>query len=159
MKAQGIGRQRFMVLCAAALLGLVLLAGCAPVFVDPGPNPARIQVKLWAKVPERLKNYPGEWIYWDWGLHLITPQGPYPLLRPTQPQNFYTIAHPNPLARDTVFLAPPGRHKYLLLVYGYAIRQKGEHSGPKVLLRHEEELAMNLPPGGSTVIERRLGGD
>lgn len=141
------------------LLALPGLPGCGQVFLDPGPNPARIRVKLWAKVPERLKNYSREWIYWDWGLNLVKAKGPDPMLPPTVKQNFDTISNTNPLVRDTTFLAPPGKHKYLLQAYGYANREQGEHAGPVILLRHTEILELDLPPGGSYTIERRLGGD
>ncbi len=141
------------------LLALPGLPGCGQVFLDPGPNPAHIQVKLWAKVPERLKQYSSEWIYWDWGLNLVKASGPDPALPPTVKQNFNTIPNTNPLVRDTTFLAPPGKHKFLLQVYGYANRERGEHSGPVILLRHTETLELDLPPGGSYTIQRRLGGD
>jgi len=144
---------------ALLLAGLLLLgaAACGQVFLDPGPNPAKIRVRLWAMVPARLKQYPTEWIYWDWGLRLKKAKGAYPMLPPTVKQDFYTIANTNPLVRDTTFLAPPGKHQYLLEVYGYANRQRGEQAGPLVLLAHQETLELDLPPGGSYLIQRRVG--
>lgn len=141
---------------ALALLGL---SACTQVYYDPGPNPAKIQVKIWAKVPQRLKNFPTEVISWDWGLHLVVANRPDPMLPPTVKQDFYMIPKTNPLVRDTTFLAPPGRHTYLLVAYGYAIRQQGDSSGPVVLTKMEENLTLDLKPGQHYLIERRVGGD
>ncbi|MCF8032544.1 MAG: hypothetical protein K9K66_08535 [Desulfarculaceae bacterium] len=146
---------------AALLVAGLMLAGalaCGEYYLDPGPNPARIRVKLWAMVPAKLKQVPSEWIYWDWSLRLVVPKGAYPMLPPTVKQDFYTIPNTNPLVRDVTFLAPPGKRKYLLEVYGYAIRQRGEHSGPKILTYLQQTLELDLPPGGSYLIERRVGG-
>ncbi|MCB2190934.1 MAG: hypothetical protein KQI62_05175 [Deltaproteobacteria bacterium] len=140
------------------VLLLATATGCGNVYLDPGPNPAKVRVKLWAKVPEKLKKYPGEWIYWDWSLRLVVPKGAYPMVKPTVPQDFNTIPNTNPLVRDTTFLVPPGKHKYLLEVYGYAIRQRGEHSGPKVLTDLVDYITLDLAPGSTKVIERRVGG-
>ena len=147
----------------AALLvaGLILLgaAACGEYYLDPGPNPARIRVKLWAMVPASLKQTPGEWIYWDWSLRLVVPQGPYPMLPPTVKQDFYTIPNTNPLVRDVTFLAPPGKRKYLLEVYGYAIRQRGEHSGPKILTALQQTIELDLAAGSGTTLERKVGSE
>jgi len=146
-----------LVLWALALM-LAAAAGCGQVYLDPGPDPAKVRVKLWAKVPENLKNHPGEWIYWDWSLRLVVPKGAYPMLKPTVAQDFNTIPHTNPLVRDTTFLAPPGKNKYLLEVYGYAIRQRDEHSGPKVLTKLIDFMDLDLAPGSTYLLERRVGG-
>ncbi len=143
---------------AALLLILAAAAGCGQVYLDPGPDPAKVRVKLWAKVPQSLMNRPDEPISWDWGLRLVVPQGPYPMLRPTVPQDFYTIPNLNPLVRDTTFLVPSGKRRYLLEVYGYAHRQRDEHSGPKVLIQLVEYLDLDLAPGGTYTLERRVGG-
>lgn len=145
-------------LAAGLVVALVLsLAGCGQMFLDPGPNPARVEVKLAAQVPESLKQYPSEPIYWDWGLYLVVEQGPLPLLKPVQPQQFKVIADANPLLRDTVFLAPPGQHTFRLLVSGYAIRGRGEGVGAVTLLDYSEDFKLNLPSGGGYRIQRRLG--
>jgi len=157
MRRARFGYSKFLAVAILALL-LAAAAGCGNVYLDPGPDPAKIRVKLWAKVPEQLKKHPGEWIYWDWGLRLVVPKGPYPMLRPTVEQDFYTIANTNPLVRDTTFLAPPGKRQYLLEAYGYAIRQRGEHSGPKVLTELVEFIDLDLAPGKTYVLERRVGG-
>jgi len=147
---------------ALALITLALVlagaAGCGQVYLDPGPDPAKVEVKLWAKVPDKLKNHPGEPIFWDWSLRLVVPKGPYPMLRPTVDQGFNTIPGANPLVRDTTFLAPPGKRQYLLEVYGYAIRQRDEHSGPRVLTKLIEYIDLDLAPGSTQVLERRVGG-
>jgi len=151
-------RRGVLALLLAGLIALGAMA-CGEFYVDPGPNPARIRVKLWAKVPAKLKNYPSEWIYWDWSLRLVVPKGAYPMLPPTVKQDFYTIPNTNPLVRDVTFLAPPGKRKYLLEAYGYAIRQRGENSGPKILTSLQQTLELDLPPGGSYLIERKVGGE
>ncbi|MCF8041231.1 MAG: hypothetical protein K9K65_18930 [Desulfarculaceae bacterium] len=156
-RAVSIIPMRGLALLLLALL-LAASAGCGQAYLDPGPDPAKVRVKLWAKVPDKLKKHPGEWIYWDWSLRLVVPKGAYPMLKPTVAQDFYTIPNTNPLVRDTTFLAPPGKRKYLLEVYGYAIRQRGEHSGPKVLTDLVDYIELDLAPGSTYVLERRVGG-
>lgn len=134
----------------------VLLAACAPVYLDPGPNPARIQVELTAKADPALLEYRGEWIYWDWGLNLVVPKGPLPQLKPTEPQAFKVIPNLNPLVRKVTFLAPTGRRTYLLQVSGYALRTKGEGTVPVTLLGYEQKLELDLKPGQVYRIKRDL---
>lgn len=155
MIASKLPWRRFFVL--ALLLSLALAVGCGQVFLDPGPNPAKVRVKLKAQVPANLKNYPSEWIYWDWGLFLAVPQGPLPLLKPTVDQGFKVIANVNPLVRDTVFLAPAGKHTFKLEISGYALRERGENTVPVTLLNFNKKYTLDLPPGGSHTIELNLG--
>ncbi len=136
---------------------LLFLAGCGQVYLDPGPNPAQVRVELKAQVPASYLRTPNEWVYWDWGLYLVVPSGPLPLLKPVQPQKFKVIANVNPLVRDTVFLAPPGRHTFRLIVSGYALRWGGEGMVPVSLLNYSQDFALNLPPGGSHSINKTLG--
>lgn len=148
---------RALVFLTLALM-LAAAAGCGQVYLDPGPDPAKVRVKLWAKVPDSLQNHPGEPIFWDWSLRLVVPKGPYPMLPPTVAQGFNTIPNANPLVRDTTFLAPSGKRQYLLEVYGYAIRQRDEHSGPRVLTKLIEFIDLDLAPGSTYILERRVGG-
>lgn len=134
----------------------LLLAACAPVYLDPGPNPARIEVDLTAKADPALLEYPGEWVYWDWGVNLIVPQGPLPLLKPTVSQNFKVIPNVNPLVRKVTFLAPPGKRSYLFQVSGYAMRTRGEGTVPVSLLNYEQKLELDLKPGEVYRIQRNL---
>ena len=150
-------RARKLKLATAGLACLLLLGGCGQVYVDPGPNPARVRVELKAQVPASYLRTPTEWVYWDWGLYLLVPQGPMPLLKPAQPQKFKVIANVNPLARNTVFLAPPGRHTFRLLVSGYVFRTRGDGSIPVTLLNFSQDFKLDLPPGGSSTIKKSLG--
>lgn len=144
-------------LAAAGLAWLLVLTGCGQVFLDPGPNPARVRVELKAQVPVSYLQTPSEWVYWDWGLYLVTPQGPLPLLKPAQAQQFKMISNVNPLVRDTVFLAPPGGHTLRLLVSGYALRGAGDGVVPVTLLNYSRDFKLDLPPGGSYSIKKILG--
>lgn len=134
----------------------VLIVACAPVYLDPGPNPARIEVELTAKADPALLQYPGEWIYWDWGVNLIVAKGPLPLLQPTEPQSFKVIPNVNPLVRKVTFLAPTGKRAYLFQVSGYALRTRGEGTVPVSLLNYEQNLELDLKPGQVYRIKREL---
>ncbi|RJX30551.1 MAG: hypothetical protein C4525_12540 [Desulfarculus sp.] len=137
----------------AVLFWLASLAACGQVFLDPGPNPARVQVKLRAQAPDGLKQSPGERVYWDWGLYLVTGGGPLPLLQPTQPQQFQVISGGNSLVRDTVFLAPTGQRTLRLLVSGYVFRSSGEGQIAVTLVSYSQDYKLNLAPGGSYTIQ------
>ena len=142
------------------LAGLCVLAvACAPVYLNPGPNPARIEVELTAKVDPALLQHPGEVVYWDWGLNLVVPSGPLPLLQPTEPQDFKVIFKVNPLVRKVTFLAPYGQRSYLLQVTGYVFRTRGDSVAPITLLAYNQKLDLNLRPGETYRIQRNLNSD
>lgn len=134
----------------------LLAVACTPVYLDPGPNPARIEVELTAKVDPALLQHPGEYVYWDWGLNLEVPSGPLPLLQPTEPQSFKVIPNLNPLVRKVTFLAPTGRRGYLLQVSGYVFRARGDGVSPVTLLSYEQKLDLDLQPGQTYRIKRDL---
>jgi len=140
-----------------ALVCLCLfVTACSPVYLDPGPNPARIEVELTAKVDPALLKHPGEPVFWDWGLNLVVPQGPLPLLQPTEPQDFKVIPKVNPLVRKVTFLAPTGKRTYLFQVSGYALRAQGMGTVPVDLLDYEQKLELDLKPGQVYRIKRDL---
>jgi hypothetical protein len=134
----------------------LLIAACAPVYLDAGPNPARIEVELRAKVNPALLQTPGEVVYWDWGLNLEVPQGPLPQLQPTEPQSFKVITGVNPLVRKVTFLAPSGRHSYLFNVSGYVMRARGMGTSAVDLLDYQQRLTLDLRPGQVYRIQRDL---
>ncbi|MCB2191650.1 MAG: hypothetical protein KQI62_08795 [Deltaproteobacteria bacterium] len=134
----------------------VFIVACAPVYLDPGPNPARIEVELSAKANPALLQYPAEWVYWDWGINLIVPNGPLPMLKPTEPQKFKVIPNVNPLVRKVTFLAPTGKRTYLFHVSGYALRTRGEGTVPVDLLDYEQKLELDLKAGQVYRIKRDL---
>ncbi|MBU1275595.1 MAG: hypothetical protein KJ720_09490 [Proteobacteria bacterium] len=142
--------------CYALACLCVLTVACAPVYLDPGPNPARVEVELTAKVDPALLEHPREYIYWDWGLNLEVPSGPLPLLQPTEPQNFKVIPNVNPLVRKVVFLAPTGKRTYLFEVSGYVFRTRGDGVAPVTLLAYEQKLELDLKPGQTYRIKRDL---
>lgn len=125
------------VLCLALLL---LAAACGPVYLDPGPNPARIKVAVDARVS---KAHADAVVYaslgpmqpgfsdvlplpvWDWGLYLV-PAGADELtpLRHLPPANLKTnldYVKGFSLKAETVFLAPPGKHRLRVMINGYKV--------------------------------------
>lgn len=139
------------------LAGLCLLAAaCAPVYLNPGVNPARIEVEFSAKADPALLQYPSEMVYWDWGFNLVVPQGPLPQLQPTEAQQFKVITGVNPLVRKVTFLAPAGKRTYLFNVSGYVMRTKGMGTVPVDLMNYEQKLTLDLKPGQVYSIKRSL---
>jgi hypothetical protein len=140
-----------------ALAGLCLLvAACAPVYLNPGASPARIEVEFSAKANPALLEFPSEMIYWDWGFNLVVPQGPLPQLQPTEAQDFKVITGVNPLVRKVTFLAPAGKHTYLFHVSGYVMRTRGMGTVPVDLMDYEQKLTLDLEPGQVYSIKRNL---
>lgn len=137
----------------AALLWLASLAACGQVFLDPGPNPARVQVKLKAQVADGLLQRPGERVYWDWGLYLVGGDKSLALLKPAQPQPLQVVGPVNPLDRQAAFLAPPGQRTLRLLATGYVFRTWGEGEIAVTLANYAKDFQLNLAPGGSYSVQ------
>jgi hypothetical protein len=119
----------------AVLLAAVMmaLAGCAPVYVQTGPDAARIQVELSAVTNDAEINRAGgrfgltgylttfgvwrelKGPFWDWGLYLVKDDG---RLLPLQPEGGVNTKNllGYGIERSVSFLVPPGEHKIRLLV-------------------------------------------
>ncbi len=153
----GHGRRRGLLLAAA--LGLCLaaalwLAGCAGGYLDPGPSPARVRVKLRAKAPEPSHRFQAGTleVMWDWGLYLVREEGGLAALRPADGQRLRVI-RVNPLERDTVFLVPPGKRRFRLLVEAYYFKPHAESFFPISLGGVVKDFDLEVAPGREAVLE------
>ena len=136
------------------LLGVVLalalgLAACGgEVYLDPGPQPARVRVRVDLTADRsQFSQFDDVTPYtsWDWGLY-VEHQGRWRRLPPEPPQQLTVIRGPR-LRRDTVFLAPPGRHVYRLIVNGYVGLREGWTYYPINVALVDERLVLELAPG------------
>lgn len=134
-----------------------LLAGCAGGYLDPGPEPAKVRVDLQAKADQG----PISWrfggpcpVLWDWGLYLVRQDGSLARLRPADGQRLKVIQE-NPLRRDTVFLAPPGKRRLRLIIESYYQQPHAEGHIPISLGGTIEDFQVDLKAGAETVLEFR----
>ncbi|MFZ5586072.1 MAG: hypothetical protein ACOZHQ_09105 [Thermodesulfobacteriota bacterium] len=140
---------------AAMLAGMSLLAGCAAGYLDPGPNPAKVRVKLDLSAdPDGIP--PGaadvnRTVRWDWGLYLEGRDGQLLPLAPASGEGLKLIAAPR-LTRETVFLAPAGRQKLRLIVEGYVSLRYGVSYSPYNLTYVQEDFSLDLQPGQEATI-------
>ena len=174
--------RRFSARILATLLVLAaawLLPGCAGLYLDPGPQAARLEVPVkgqvtpeqramaaapfggleWANFPPRYNRYSEP--LWDAQAFIISPEGGYYQLPPApgtaiQEQEGYAV--------DTTaqFLAPPGRHR-LRVVFTCSVRRTymdhlaGEVHEYLYLLARERILDVDLPPSGSATVDGFTG--
>lgn len=146
-------------LLAAALLAAVLLAGCAAAYLDPGPNPAKVRVKLdlaadLAGIPPGAAEV-NRSVRWDWGLYVEGQGGQMLPLAPASGEGLKLIAAPR-LRRDTVFLVPAGRQKLRLLVEGYVSVRYGMSFTPHNLTYVQEDFALDLAPGQEVTLSPKM---
>ncbi len=127
---------------AAALILLLLLAplgGCISRYADPGPDPARLTLRVTGKLdPAHVRDEVFAKIgpmpppfsrvlkqpVWDWGLYIVPETGPNAALRPlrpTDPKADLSMVTGQALADQAVFLAPPGKHRLRVLVNAYKV--------------------------------------
>lgn len=138
------------------LLAVVLLAGCAAgLVVDPGPNPAKVRVKLdlgvdLTAIPAGAADV-NRTVRWDWGLYVEGQGGQMLPLAPATGEGLKLIAAPR-LTRDTVFLVPAGRQKLRLLVEGYVSVRYGMSFTPHNLTYVQEDFSLDLQPGQEVTI-------
>jgi len=135
-----------------ALAGL--LAGCAGgQYADPGPQPARIRARVDLLTDRsQFDQFDDTTPYtsWDWGLW-IEQDGRLMRLPPSPPQQL-TVIQTERLQRDTVFLAPPGRHVYRLIVDGYVKLREGWTYWPIDVVRVNDRLTLDLAPGQEVTV-------
>jgi len=131
-----------------------LLAGCSGAgYVDPGPQPARVRVQV-DLVTDRSQfdqfDDTTPYTSWDWGLWMER-EGRLVRLPPSPPQQL-TVIRTERLKRDTVFLAPPGRHVYRLIVDGYVGVREGWTAWPIDVVLVNDRLVLDLAPGQEITI-------
>jgi hypothetical protein len=162
------------------LAGLVVsqITGCAMMWVDAGPNPARLKVDLTARVSKAQEQavlerswltppvrVPGGWHrvsrpLWDWGVYVVRPDG---YLAPLKPESGGpTKEVPGYEIKQTaVFLAPPGAQSLRLLVWAYLEHKwyddAGENTEPLDIQTFQEDFELNLCPGCLREISRQFG--
>jgi len=146
-RVAGLARHWMAVIALAALLAPL---GCAGVYQDPGPNPARVRVKL--DLAADLSQMPtgaadvSRTPRWDWGLYLVGGDGRLTPLRPESGEPLKLISGPR-LTRDTVFLVPPGRVRLRLLAEGYVLARYGMTAEPRNLTVLSQDFDLDLTPG------------
>ncbi len=145
-------RSRGFLGAAAAWLLLALALGAAACagmgLADAGPNPARVRVLVDLKEDRSLFNVFDEttpYTSWDWGLYLVQEgrNVPLPLARP---EELKVIRTPR-LVRDTVFLAPPGRHTLRLIVHASVGVRHGWTYWPITTVLVNQTFALDLQAG------------
>lgn len=149
----GLTRRLAAVIALAALLAPL---GCAGIYQDPGPNPAKVRVKL--DLAADLNRLPTGAVdvsrtpRWDWGLYLVGSDGRLTPLRPESGEELKLISGPR-LTRETVFLAPPGRVRLRLLAEGYVLARYGMTAEPRVLTLLSQDYDLDLAPGAEVSLK------
>lgn len=157
------------------LLMLMLVAGCGGVYAVTGDNPARITLDVTASMSQReLDNAlsradlvspfvvwsAGEELrgpFWDYGLYLVGNDGSYIPLRPVGDIQLSRVPAKTLKAKVT-FLAPPGTHRFKLLVDGYYEHWSGISIKDIVSVKtYGEEKDRTLSPGAALKIKRVYG--
>lgn len=141
----------------ALALAILLPAGCAGVYVDPGASPARVRVQL-DMTPDRglLPVDGGEAsriTSWEWGLYLVAADGRLLPLAPESKERLRGIPAER-LTTDTVFLVPAGRQRLRLLVEGYVMVRLRMGVTPYDVALWQEDLELDLAPGQEVAISR-----
>ena len=153
-------------------LALWLFAGCAGMYADPGPQPARIKLSVKAKVDMQEVNkalsgmqmrytlgFDAMGPYWEWGLYLKGKDGSLTRLKPLKPGSVDT-EEGFAFDKDVTFLAPPGRLTLWLLLDVYL--DCADPNGifditPITVKTFTEDIPMDLAPLGDYEIKRRFG--
>jgi hypothetical protein len=172
--------KRFVTVALGALLtGVLLLAGCAGIYLDPGPQagvlrlPVKGQVSPEQRAAAALPFGGLEWAnsaprynefsepLWDAQAFILAPDGGLHQLRPVAGA---ALQEKEGYAVDTVaeFLAPPGTHKVRVL-FTCSVRrvywdEYGKHREYLYLLAKDRILNLTLAPGGAVVVEGLAGG-
>ncbi len=135
------------------LVGLVLLAGCAPSYLKVGPNPARVEIVLQAQAPSRHARYGdiSREVYWDWGLYLLGDKGSLQALAPASGERLKVISA-NPLRRSTTFLAPAGNIRLRLIAEAYINVPSSQGYDNLGIASFQKDFSLDLAPGRKKVI-------
>ncbi|MBU1275258.1 MAG: hypothetical protein KJ720_07755 [Proteobacteria bacterium] len=139
--------------CLCLLLALAAVACAGMGTADPGPDPARVRVLLDLAEDRSQFNVFDEttpYTSWDWGLYLEQNGRNVPL-RLAKPEELKVIRTPR-LVRDTVFLAPPGRHTLRLIVQGSVGVREGRTYWPITTVLVNQTFEMELKPGTGTTL-------
>ena len=144
----------------AVALAALLLSGCAAGYLDPGPNPAKVRVRLDlgadpAGIPPGADDV-NRTVRWDWGLYLEGRGGQLLPLAPASGEGLKVIPAPR-LKRDTVFLVPAGGQKLRLIVEGYVRLRYGMSYSPYNLTYVQEDFSLDLAPGQEVTISPQAG--
>lgn len=138
-------------------LALPLATACAPLYADPGAQPALVKVHLEctpspAALPVGAKELRPQ-VHWDWGLYLLDAQGGLTPLRPQSGHELKGLAAQT-LAVEETFLVPPGQRRLRLLAEGYVLARYGMALEPRDVALVQQDLEMDLAPGQERVISQ-----
>ncbi|MCF8032829.1 MAG: DUF2057 domain-containing protein [Desulfarculaceae bacterium] len=140
------------------LLSLLLALACAPAYLDPGPNPAKVTVRVEAKSSAEVRSarrYDSN-PTWFWGLYATLPSGGRMAYPPAgggrMPNQTAKV-----LKQEATFLLPPGKHKVVLRLEADLEVPDSEGSRVVAVAAYEEVLDLDLKPGQSLTLERRFG--
>jgi len=146
----GVRRAAWLLLAGA----LILPMGCAPNYLDPGPNPAKVRVRVEAM--SRAGRHYDVVPTWTWGLYGQRPGGGQAFYPPASGKHSpYVTARV--LKQDVTFLVPPGKRRALLRLEANMDVPDSEGSRIITVARFEEELNLDLKPGETKIVERRFG--
>jgi len=136
---------------------LVLLAACAPNYLNPGPNPAKVTVSVEAQssMDVRMSRRYDATPTWFWGLYGPAPEGgaPYP------PAGGGRLPYQSAkvLQQSATFLVPPGKRSLVLRLEANLEVPDSEGSKVVTVATYEEVLNLELQPGQSLTLKRRFG--
>lgn len=148
---------RSLLFCGLGLFIVALAAvGCGYTYLDPGPNPARVVVSIKAQAPAASLPSSGKPVLWDWGLYLVTPDGVWKRLGPTQAVKFSALAA-NPLEQHLIFLAPPGKHELTLSLEGYVMVEAGDQTVARPVASYSKTWQVDLTAGQEWKIVESFG--
>jgi hypothetical protein len=148
-----------MIIGAVALALLAGVWSCAQPGLDPGPNPARLEIELQARMEPagRPRGYGGPRdTLWDWGVYLLGEKGRLLPLAPVSGRRMKVIAG-TPLRRTEVFLLPPGSWRVRLELEAYWLRPSSEGIAPSSLGFWRRQFAVELGPGQKESVSFSLG--
>ena len=171
------GRALFL---GGLLLALAVAAsGCATAYVEPGPNPARVEVDLRAVTNDaeidragRAFGLPGYLVisgvwrelkgpFWSWGLYLVMDDGSLRDLKPLSggPEPFIEGYS---MQQKVTFLVPAGARRIRLLAYSHmefwtSSLQDGNSYEIINVSSYSEDFYVDLKGGQLRSIKRSFG--
>lgn len=168
------GKNKLKLFALKALGGAIVLAlaGCAGMYVNPGPRPARVRVLLEAKsdmaefaaaMADKIWGYQygldAYGPFWEWGLYLKEDDGS---LKPLRPEKSGSVKTEEGFSfeKDVTFLAPPGRVKLWLLLDVYLDYFEPNWGGgpvPVNIKTYTEDINVDICPDCEFEIKRSLG--
>ena len=139
----------------ALALALPLAAACAPMYAEPGAQPALVKVRLEcapnpAALPVGAKELRPQ-VHWEWGLYLLDAQGGLTPLKPRSGQKLEGLAAQT-LAVEETFLVPPGHRRLRLLAEGYVLARYGMSLEPRDVAFVQQDQELDLAPGQEQTI-------